>query len=107
MYVLDSGAFASLPVDAAWENMYELLRTEGKEALKTIEDVGKGSGVPVECSVLDGHPAHEIVCYAQANDIDLIVIGTLGKTGLDRILLGSVATTIIHTSAIPVMVIHA
>ncbi len=107
VYVLDSGAFASLPVDAAWENMYELLRTEGREALKIIEDMGEKSGVPVECSVLDGHPAHEIVNYAQENNIDLIVIGTLGKTGLDRILLGSVATAIIHRSTIPVMVIHA
>ncbi|HDJ38409.1 MAG TPA: universal stress protein [Methanosarcinales archaeon] len=107
IYILDAGAFASLPMDAAWEGMYELLRTEGKTALKSIEDLGREAGVTVESVTLDGHPAHEIVEYAKENEIDLIVMGTLGKTGLDRILLGSVATTVIHTSPIPVMVVHA
>ncbi|MCD6145434.1 MAG: universal stress protein [Methanosarcinales archaeon] len=106
VYVLDAGAFAALPMDAAWESMYELLRTEGSEALKYVEDAGSEAGVPVEGVILDGHPAHEIVDYATENEIDLIVMGTLGRTGLDRILLGSVASKVVHTSDIPVMIIR-
>lgn len=106
VYVLDTSVFASMPMDAAWESMYELLRAEGNEALKYVEDKGGQSGVSVESVVLDGHPAHEIVDYANENEIDLIVMGTLGKTGLDRILLGSVASTVAHTSTIPVMIIR-
>ena len=106
VYVLDAGAFATLPMDAAWESMYELLRVEGSEAMKYVEDLGVEAGVTVESVVLDGHPAHEIVSYAQENGIDLIVMGTLGKTGLDRILVGSVASKVVHTSTIPVMVVH-
>ena len=106
VYVLDAGAFATLPMDAAWESMYELLRVEGSEAIKYVEDLGAEAGVPVESVVLDGHPAYEIVSYAQENGLDLIVMGTLGKTGLDRILVGSVASKVVHTSTIPVMVVH-
>lgn len=106
VYVLDAGAFAALPMDAAWESMYGLLRSEGDEALGYVEEMGRQFGVPVERIVLDGHPAHEIVDYARENAIDLIVMGTLGRTGLDRILLGSVATTVAHTSEVPVMVIR-
>ena len=106
VYVLDAGAFATLPMDAAWESMYELLRVEGNEAIKYVEELGAETGVTVENVVLDGHPAYEIVSYAQENEINLIVMGTLGKTGLDRILIGSVASKVVHTSPSPVMVVH-
>ena len=106
VYVLDAGAFATLPMDAAWESMYELIRAEGNEALEYVKDRGSESGVPVECSILEGHPASEIVLYAQENNINLIVLGTLGKTGLDRILVGSVATKVVHTSHIPILIVH-
>lgn len=107
VYVLDTSVFASMPMDAAWTSMYELLRAEGGEALKYVEEKCEQSSVPFEGVVLDGHPAHEIVDYASENEIDLIVMGTLGKTGLDRILLGSVASTVAHTSNIPVMIIRS
>ncbi|MEA1894218.1 MAG: universal stress protein [Euryarchaeota archaeon] len=106
VYVLDAGAFATLPMDAAWESMYGLIRAEGNEALKRVEDRGAESGVSVECIILEGHPASEIVLYANEHEIDLIVMGTLGKTGLDRILVGSVATKVVHTSTIPVLIVH-
>ena len=107
VYVLDTSAFASMPMDAAWESMYELLRAEGNEALEYVEEKGRQSGVPVEGVVLEGHPAHEIVDYADENEMDLIVMGTLGKTGIDRILLGSVASKVAHTSTRPVMIVRA
>ena len=107
VYVLDTSVFASMPMDAAWTSMYELLRAEGNEALKNVEEKCEQSSVPFEGVVLDGHPAHEIVDYACENEIDLIVMGTLGKTGLDRLLLGSVASTVAHTSSIPVMIIRS
>ena len=107
VYVLDTSACASMPMDAAWTSLYELLRAEGNEALKYVEEKCEQSSVPFEGVVLDGHPAHEIVDYANENEIDMIVMGTLGKTGLDRILLGSVASTVAHTSSVPVMIIRS
>jgi nucleotide-binding universal stress UspA family protein len=62
-----------------------------------------GAGVPVVTAVLFGDPANEIVRYAREHDIDLIVVGTHGRTGLSRALLGSVAERVIRTASCPVL----
>jgi nucleotide-binding universal stress UspA family protein len=51
-----------------------------------------------------GGPAHQIVAAARELDADLVVIGTTGKSGFDRLLLGSVAERVIRTSHVPVFV---
>ena len=60
----------------------------------------------VESVILEGNPADEIVKFAEENDIDLIVMGTLGKTGIQRFLLGSVTENVIRHSKKPVLVIR-
>jgi nucleotide-binding universal stress UspA family protein len=56
--------------------------------------------------VLRGDAAGEIIRYAQAEKIDLIVMGTHGRKGLDRTLFGSVAANVVKNSPLPVMVIN-
>jgi nucleotide-binding universal stress UspA family protein len=53
-----------------------------------------------------GDAASEIIQYAQAEKIDLIVMGTHGRKGLDRTLFGSVAANVVKNSPVPVMVIN-
>jgi nucleotide-binding universal stress UspA family protein len=100
--------YASMPpsVDAEWiQIMDEHLRTEGKEAIAYVENAGKDANIEVEPVVLEGNPAHEIIDFAEKNDIDLIVMGTHGKTGLDRFLIGSVAENVIRHSKKTVLVV--
>jgi nucleotide-binding universal stress UspA family protein len=104
-YVVDTAAFASIPMDAGWEMMYELMETEAKEAVQKVEVLAKQAGVEVESVVLEGHPSNEIIEFAQKNGIDVIVMGTLGKSGLDRFLLGSVAEKVTRNSTVPVLVV--
>lgn len=104
-YVVDTAAFASIPMDAGWEMMYELMETEAKEAVQKVEVLAKQAGVEVETVVLEGHPSNEIIEFAQKNGIDVIVMGTLGKSGLDRFLLGSVAEKVTRNSTVPVLVV--
>src|SRR5438034_3144352 len=52
------------------------------------------------------HPADTIVAYARAADIDLIVIGTHGRTAIERLFLGSVAERIIRTAPCPVLTVR-
>ncbi len=106
IYVIDTAAFASIPMDAAWESMYELLKQEGDEATKYVADKAEAEGLTVERLTVEGHPAEEITKFAEKNSIDLIVMGTLGKSGLDRFLLGSVAEKVVRTSKIPVLVVR-
>ncbi len=106
IYVVDTGAFATIPMDAAWENMYELLKKEGSEATGKVEAEGQKSDVEVECFVVEGHPAEEILKLSETIPADLIVMGTLGKRGLDRFLLGSVAEKVSRNSKVPVMIVR-
>lgn len=47
---------------------------------------------------------HAIIDYAEANNIDLIVVGTRGRSGLKRVLLGSIASGVVTYSSCPVLV---
>jgi len=71
-----------------------------------VEETAKAAGIEVESVLLEGHPADEIVKFAEQNDIEMILMGTLGKTGLDRFLLGSVAENVVRHSKIPVLVVR-
>ncbi|WP_137285530.1 universal stress protein [Halorussus salinisoli] len=59
----------------------------------------------VEASVLSGTPARGILDYVDERDIDLIVMGTHGRTGLERYLLGSVTEKIVRVADVPVLTV--
>ncbi len=106
LYVVDTSAFSSIPMDSGWEEMYEVLRKEGEKAVSEVRELGEASGVNVRDVILEGHPSSEIITFAENNDADIIVVGTLGKTGLDRFLMGSVAEKVMRSSKIPVLIVR-
>ncbi|MBI4608964.1 MAG: universal stress protein [Candidatus Rokubacteria bacterium] len=61
--------------------------------------------VPVVAAVESGAPAARIVSYAERHGIDLIVLGTHGRTGVTRALLGSVAERVVRTAPCPVLTV--
>jgi nucleotide-binding universal stress UspA family protein len=63
------------------------------------------AGIKVKTQVLSGHPADEIVGYAEKNGIDLIIMGH-SRAGLERVLLGSVAHRILKLAPVPVMIVR-
>jgi len=56
--------------------------------------------------VLKGDPVDEIIAYIKAEKIDLVVMGTHGRKGIDKILFGSVADRMVKNSTVPVMTIN-
>jgi nucleotide-binding universal stress UspA family protein len=93
--------------DFGWEKTaLEHSRHEGEAATRFVEDAAKSAGVEVESVLLEGHPADKIIEFAEQNDIEIIVMGTLGKTGLTRFLLGSVAENVMRHSKTPVLVVR-
>jgi Universal stress protein UspA and related nucleotide-binding proteins len=104
IYVISSSGYS--PRDFGWqESLKELLEAEAKKAVSSVEDMGKISGIEVESVILEGHPADEILKFAEQEGMDFIVMGTLGRTGLERFLLGSIAEKVVRHSKIPVMVV--
>ena len=71
-----------------------------------MDEVFTDPEVTVEGKILSGYAAQEIVSYADANSVDIIVMGTHGRTGIDRMLFGSVAEKVVKTATVPVMTIR-
>jgi nucleotide-binding universal stress UspA family protein len=93
--------------DSEWEKaMKEQLVKEGKEVTDYVENAGRAKNVEVESAILEGNPAEEIIDFAERNDIDLVVMGTHGITGITRVLLGSVAENVVRHSKKAVLVVR-
>lgn len=101
IYVVDTGSYATLPIDTSWDGMTEMLREEGKQAVSELASMA--GETPVETTVREGNPSTEIVDYAREQNCDCIVMGTHGRAGIDRLLLGSVAERVVRSSPIPVL----
>ncbi|GAB7081699.1 universal stress protein [Megalodesulfovibrio paquesii] len=77
-------------------------------AEKTMEDFLKEhfKGAPVRGRVVTGYAAEEILNIAVEEKVDLIIMGTHGRKGIDLILFGSVAEKVVKSSSIPVLTIR-
>lgn len=76
------------------------------EALLKIPDPQWSVGKNIVRTVKVGAPFLEIIRYAKEQNIDLIVIGTHGRTGLSHVLLGSVAEKVVRKAPCPVLSVH-
>lgn len=108
VYVMADDEFSmTYPKNAELEKVFvNYLRNEGKEATAYVEISGKDKNIEVESVILEGSPAHEIVNFAEENDIDLIVMGTHGKSAIERFLLGSVAENVVRHSKKAALVVR-
>lgn len=73
--------------------------------LRTLADQGQRLGVRVQTEIREGSPYATIVKYSQDKEIDLIVLGSYGRTALGDILMGSVVERVASLSALPTLVV--
>jgi nucleotide-binding universal stress UspA family protein len=106
LYVIDISAFAGVPTETIWGSMRKLLEEEGNKALATVERIAKENDVKFSVSIKEGIPSEDIIKVSEEENIDLIIMGTAGRAGLNRFLLGSVAEKVVRSAQCPVMVIH-
>lgn len=81
-----------------------------QEATTRLVDVtarAGGLGLSVQSRIATGIPSKEVIAVAGAEEADLVVVGTRGKTGLEHVLLGSTAERIIRTAPCPVLTVPA
>ena len=77
IYVIDTRSYRSIPMSAPMEYAYSILRQEGDMALKYVAERAEAAGLEVEGIIAQGHPADEIIKYAEKNSIDLIVMAAI------------------------------
>ena len=86
---------------------FEEDKRAAQEWLDRIRLEGQGEGTDIGTKIIEGYTSVEatIVDYAEREGVDLIVIGTRGRTGFKRLLLGSVALGVVTYSHCPVLVV--
>jgi nucleotide-binding universal stress UspA family protein len=79
-------------------------RDARQAAAQGIVDRARREGVPVRTLIWEGDPGEAIVEAAIAEDVDIIVVGSHQRRGMDRLVKGSVSERVVRTSPVPVMV---
>jgi len=102
-----SQSYVEGKVEAAYPELAESIReTARKELENELQERYarkiKIESVPFEIVIKEGQPYHEIIRFAREKNVDIIVIGTRGKTAMKHAFLGSVAEMTTRLSAIPV-----
>lgn len=104
LYVIDQTSFVSFPIDSSIVSVYSLLENEGKRAVDEVKKEGELEGIKVTPVVVEGSPTRKIV--EMAADFDLVVIGTLGRSALSKLFMGSVAERVTRYAPCPVLVVR-
>ena len=102
LYVMDMGDadFVAAPSDIA--ETRERLERKGSEFVEVVAERAAEAGVECVTEVRTGIPEEEILEYAGANGVDLVVMGKRGRSDPDKPLLGSTTERVIARSDVPV-----
>jgi len=95
-----TGAEASVPPE-----LLEELQDAAKGATEDVASAAAAAGIDAVTEVGTGRPKHDLLAYVSDHDIDLVVMGTHGRTGLDRVLLGSTAEALVRRAEVPVLTV--
>lgn len=79
--------------------------TAAEELFAAADELAAEYDATLDTAVVEGRPADAITAYADDHDIDAIVMGSRGRSGVSRVLLGSVAGTVVQDSSVPVTVV--
>ncbi|AEH60280.1 UspA domain protein [Methanosalsum zhilinae DSM 4017] len=104
VYVIHTSRLATISEGREWVPPYDVLKEVGKEATLNVRKMAHDKNLNVETVLLEGDPCKEILAFADKKNVDLIVIGTMGKSKVLKVLIGSTAEKIIKNSNIPVLI---
>lgn len=102
--VVDDAAYSTM--EGGTETVIEALEDEGEEAVDRVAEAVEDADLESVTTVTTGTAYSAIRDYVEENGIDLLVMGTHGRRGVDRYLIGSVAERVVRTSEIPVLTVR-
>jgi nucleotide-binding universal stress UspA family protein len=104
IYVVNDDALRAARIDS--DVVVAGFEEEGTRLVGDVASAAAAADVPCETAVLRGRPAEVITDYAAEHDMDLVVMGTHGRHGVQRLLLGSVTERVVRTSTVPVLTVQ-
>jgi nucleotide-binding universal stress UspA family protein len=106
LYVVDVDGIAHEAPGLGLDALRDALREEGEAATAAVAERAADRGVDVTEAVIDGLAEDAIVDYAEGNGIDLIVMGTHGRHGVERYVVGSVTERVVRATDVPTLVVR-
>lgn len=100
--VVDTDEIEGAPASVR-EDLRAALGESAREAAGEVETLVEGD---VVTAVREGRPAPEVIDYAKAEDADVVAMGTRGRHGENRFLIGSVAERVVRTCPVPVLTVR-
>ncbi|MGB9937662.1 MAG: universal stress protein [Methanobacterium sp.] len=112
--VIETSSLVGLPAEDLIVRIKEMLKEEGRKSLEKISQMTEENKIEDECHeevklnliTEEGSPSDIIIKKVKEENIDLVVMGTSGKHGLDRFLLGSVTENVVRSAPCPILVVH-
>ena len=106
-HVIDpTGYSGPVGIPGTSEEWYESAREESEQLFEQAQSSADAYGVTLHTATETGRPSTAIVEYADEHGFDQIVMGSHGRSGVSRILLGSVAETVVRRATVPVTVVR-
>ncbi|RJX50823.1 universal stress protein [Halonotius pteroides] len=105
LYVVDHERVSQMAPKLGSDHIKGTLQEEGERITDAVADAASSAGLDTVVSIREGAPGETITEYADDIDADTIVMGTNGRTGMDRLLMGSVAERVIQNTELPVMTV--
>lgn len=109
LHVIDPREFNTYGGIDGWVDLDQLREQRREQAEKIVErarERAEGRGLTVETEVVTGKDVRAILNYAAEHDIEHIVMGSHGRSGISRVLLGSVAENVVRRSPVPVTIVR-
>ena len=105
LYVIDRRF--ELAADEDRDDLIARLTERGEDAVAAVAERAEAAGVDAVTGVREGIPYKTILGYADEADVDVIAMGTHGRTGRDRLAhLGSVTERVVENATVPVFVVN-
>ncbi|MFB6156052.1 MAG: universal stress protein [Haloferacaceae archaeon] len=115
LYVVDDSTIAELATDTGLDDvsfdadvnrLFERFEGVGEHAIEDVREAAAARGADVVAEIRRGIPDEEILSYAADNDVDLVVMGTRGRRGVQRYLLGSTTERVLRRASVPVLAVR-
>ncbi|WP_405303975.1 universal stress protein [Methanobrevibacter sp.] len=103
--VTENNFVNGLPLDDEIYQLNQILNKRSEENLKEFDKLNE-SDVKINHVIREGSPAKVILEVANEENVDLIVMGSSGKSGFDRFIMGSVADKVVNSAKCAVLVVH-
>lgn len=105
-WILGTGADAPDPHPVFQSQVWDALKADLETRMRPDVEALQDDGFAVRSVVRFGDPAQEIVALAREEGVQLVVMATHGRSGVPRVLMGSVAETVLRSLTIPVMMVR-